>query len=176
MDHFRNRLTASRSSFSDVWDTVKPEVLPIVQHPQKKLIDNVLQIIEMAATGERGVSDEVGFKNLWNFNLPDANFGSLILEIKDGQVASEQRSEGFNFDYRRAERRVKPVVASQAVEQNATQVPLPTATPNEKAAPPAPFKDVVPPPAVKPPSPAPAEDSQSNDRPLSSVTGKPSTR
>ena len=47
--NFRNRLTASRTSFSDVWETVKPEVLPIVQPPQKKLIDNVLQIIEMAA-------------------------------------------------------------------------------------------------------------------------------
>jgi hypothetical protein len=97
LDHFRNRLAASRTSFSDVWETVKPEVLPIVQAPQKKLIDNVLQIIEMAVSGERGSADEVGFKNLWNFNLPDANFGSLILEIKDGQVASEQRSEGTSF-------------------------------------------------------------------------------
>ena len=98
LDHFRNRLAASRSSFSDVWETVKPEVLPIVQPPQKKLIDNVLQIIEMAASGERGSTDEVGFKNLWNFNLPDANFGSLILDVKDGQVASEQRSEGILSD------------------------------------------------------------------------------
>ena len=65
-----------------------------MQPPQKKLIDNVLQIIEMAASGERGVTDEVGFKNLWNFNLPDANFGHLVLEIANGQVASEQRSEG----------------------------------------------------------------------------------
>lgn len=166
MDHFRNRLAASRTSFSDVWDTVKPEVLPIVQPPQKKLIDNVLQIIEMAQTGERGVTDEVGFKNLWNFNLPDANFGSLILEVKDGQVASEQRSEGishhianagFNFDYRRAERRVKPAT-SYPIEQNATQVPLPTITPTEKVAPLAPNKDVVAPPAVKPPTPASTDD------------------
>lgn len=65
-----------------------------MQTPQKKLIDNVLQIIEMATANERSVTDEVGFKNLWNFNLPDANFGNLILEIKDGQVSSEQRSEG----------------------------------------------------------------------------------
>jgi len=94
LDHFKNRLAASRNCFSDVWDTVKAEVLPIVQSPQKKLIDNVLQIIEMASQGDRGSTDEVGFKNLWNFNLPDANYGSLILEIRDGQVASEQRSEG----------------------------------------------------------------------------------
>jgi Protein of unknown function (DUF2433) len=151
-DHFRNRLAASRTSFSDVWETVKPEVLPIVQLPQKKLIDNVLQIIEMAASGERSSVDEVGFKNLWNFNLPDANFGTLILEIKDGQVASEQRSEGnsstwsvlmtgFNFDYRRAERRVKPV-ASQPVEQNVAQVALPTIPSHEKVVPPTPAKEV----------------------------------
>jgi hypothetical protein len=49
----------------------------------------------MATANERSVTDEVGFKNLWNFNLPDANFGSLILELKDGQVSSEQRSEGI---------------------------------------------------------------------------------
>ena len=49
----------------------------------------------MAASGERVATDEVGFKNLWNRNLPDANFGSLILEVKDGQVSSEQRSEGI---------------------------------------------------------------------------------
>jgi hypothetical protein len=49
----------------------------------------------MAASSDRGSTDEVGFKNLWNFNLPDASYGSLILEIKDGQVASEQRSEGM---------------------------------------------------------------------------------
>jgi hypothetical protein len=165
LDHFRNRLAASRTSFSDVWETVKPEVLPIVQAPQKKLIDNVLQIIEMATSGERGSTDEVGFKNLWNFNLPDATFGSLILDIKDGQVASEQRSEGtpkdnvfnfvgFNFDYRRAERRVKPVT-SQPVEQHASQIPLPSVTSSEKVAALPPSKDVVAPPAVKPPTPPP---------------------
>jgi hypothetical protein len=97
LDHFRNRLTAARSAFSDVWDTVKPEVLPIVQPGQKKHIDNVLQIIEMASSNEPGVTAEVGFKNIWNFNLPDVNFGSLVLDVKDGQVSSEQRSEGTKF-------------------------------------------------------------------------------
>jgi hypothetical protein len=81
---------------------------------------------------------------------------------------------GFNFDYRRAERRVKPVT-TQPVEQNATQVPLPTPTPNEKAAPPAPAKEVVPPPAVRPPSPTappPADDTNST----TPVTGSAADR
>jgi Protein of unknown function (DUF2433) len=130
LDHFRNRLAASHGSFADVWDTIKPEIVPIVQPPQKKLIHKTLQIIE---TGERGSTEEVGVKNLWNFNLPD---GSLILEIKEGQIASEQRSEGnstshltptdfegFKFDYRRSERRVK-ATSSQLVEQtvSATEI------------------------------------------------------
>jgi hypothetical protein len=63
---------------------------------------------------------------------------------------------GFNFDYRRAERRVKPV-ATQPVEQ-ATHVPLPSITTNEKVAPPAPGKNVVIPTPVKPPSPAPPSE------------------
>ena len=111
MDHFYNHVTASRTSFSDVWETGKPEVCPIVEAPQKKLLDDILQILEMYTSEECDSMDEVRFKNLWNINLPNASFRSLILDIKDGQVASEQRSEGnppsmtmlttgFNFDYR----------------------------------------------------------------------------
>ena len=114
LDHFRNRLAASRTSFSNVWETGKPEVCRIVEAPQKKLLDDILQILEMSTSGECGSMDEVCFKNLWNINLPDTSFRSLIRDIKDGQVHRNRDlkltppslttlTTGFNFDYRRTD-------------------------------------------------------------------------
>lgn len=45
--------------------------------------------------------DELAFKNMWNFNLPDAAYGSLLFNIHQGIVASEMRSYGLNFSYRK---------------------------------------------------------------------------
>ncbi|KAF8948975.1 hypothetical protein BGZ52_006371, partial [Haplosporangium bisporale] len=39
--------------------------------------------------------------NMWNFNLPDAASGLLLLDINQGKIATETRSQGFNFSYRR---------------------------------------------------------------------------
>jgi hypothetical protein len=58
---------------------------------------------------------------------------------------------------------VKPT-ASQPLEQHATQVPLPTITPTEKVAPAAFGKDVVPPPAVKPPTPGTTDEAATNGK------------
>lgn len=72
---------------------------------------------------------------------PTPSFRSLIIDVKDCQAASEQRSEGnppsmttlltgFDFHYRHAECRVKPV------EQHAAQIPLASVYPSQKVAPP----------------------------------------
>src|SRR5947207_14842143 len=103
LDRFRNRFAVSCTSLFDAWESVKFEVLLIVQTQEKKFIHNVLWIIEMAISGGRGSMNGIGFKNLWNFNLSDVNFGSLFLDIKDGQIASEQRSE---WVYKHKERSV----------------------------------------------------------------------
>lgn len=47
--------------------------------------------------------DEQAFKNMWNFNLPDAAYGWLVLDISQGRVSAETRSQGFNFSYRRTQ-------------------------------------------------------------------------
>lgn len=44
--------------------------------------------------------EEFAWKNSWHWNLPDALYGSLILDIRDGRLGSEQKSTGFNFAYR----------------------------------------------------------------------------
>lgn len=64
---------------------------------QKKLLSKALGVANRlpSETGE-----EAAWKNSWHWNLPDALYGTLILEIREGRVGSEMRSTGFNFAYR----------------------------------------------------------------------------
>jgi len=119
LDHYRGKLAASKASFNDVWETVKGEVEPAIQQneAQQALLKNALGIVEKMPTtaaggnpfGGGGASsgpaalgqvDESAFKNMWNFNLADAAFGWLVLEVQDGRIGTEMRAQGFNFSHR----------------------------------------------------------------------------
>ncbi|KAK6536664.1 hypothetical protein TWF281_000885 [Arthrobotrys megalospora] len=115
LDHYRGKLAASKASFNDVWETVKGEVMNTVAQnsAQKQLLDNALNIIDKmpstatgpnpfggSAPGSKGEVDESAFKNMWNFNLADASFGHLILDIESGRIGTEMRAQGFNFAHR----------------------------------------------------------------------------
>lgn len=115
LDHYRGKLAASRSSFNDVWETVKSEVLPAVadNEQQKRLLDLALEVVENMPTvpnggnpfgghvgANAGQIDESAFKNMWGFNLADAAFGYLVLEVEGGRVGSEMKAQGFNFAHR----------------------------------------------------------------------------
>ena len=117
LDHYRGKLAASKASFNDVWETVKSEVEPAVSQneAQKQLLDNALDIVTKMPTvangsnpfsqalpgqGTGGQVDESAFKNMWNFNLADAAFGYLVLEIEAGRIGTEMRAQGFNFAHR----------------------------------------------------------------------------
>lgn len=111
-DHYRGKLAASKSSFNDVWETVKSEVEPVVaqDETQARCLQNALAVVDRmpsVATGggpfsSQGASEDVesAFKNMWNFNLSDAAFGYLVLEVEGGRVAAEMKSQGFNFGHR----------------------------------------------------------------------------
>ena len=117
LDHYRGKLAASKASFNDVWETVKNEVEPAVSgnEAQRQLLDNALDIVAKMPTvanggnpfgqalpgqGAGGQVDESAFKNMWNFNLADAAFGFLVLEIEGGRIGTEMRAQGFNFAHR----------------------------------------------------------------------------
>ena len=117
LDHYRGKLAASKASFNDVWETVKSEVEPAVSQndAQRQLLDNALDIVAKMPTvanggnpfsqalpgqGTGGQVDESAFKNMWNFNLADAAFGYLVLEIEGGRIGTEMRAQGFNFAHR----------------------------------------------------------------------------
>ncbi|KAL8948218.1 MAG: hypothetical protein Q9222_005578 [Ikaeria aurantiellina] len=117
LDHYRGKLAASKASFNDVWDTVKGEVEPAVSQnePQQTLLNNALEIVNKmpsvanggnpfggAVPGQAagGNVDESAFKNMWNFNLADAAFGYLVLEVDAGRIGTEMKAQGFNFAHR----------------------------------------------------------------------------
>jgi hypothetical protein len=121
LDHYRGKLAASKASFNDVWETVKSEVQPAISQneAQQNLLNNALGIVEKmpstalggnpfggpvgpAAAPGVGQVDESAFKNMWNFNLADAAFGWLVLEVQDGRIGTEMRAQGFNFAHRGA--------------------------------------------------------------------------
>lgn len=100
--HYAQKLAASRSNFMSIYDVVKPELTTLLTPPQAQLLQTVLAMVEAMPKDPNDVnSNNESFKNLWNFNLPDAQFGSLVLDIKDGRVSEEMRSQGFNFNFRR---------------------------------------------------------------------------
>ncbi|KAI9793793.1 MAG: hypothetical protein M1835_007027 [Candelina submexicana] len=117
LDHYRGKLAASKASFNDVWETVKGEVEPAVAQndAQQTLLQNALDIVHkmpsvanggnpfggpVTGSNAGGQVDESAFKNMWNFNLADAAFGWLVLEVDGGRIGTEMRAQGFNFAHR----------------------------------------------------------------------------
>lgn len=63
---------------------------------QKILLENCLSVVNRlpAVSTLPNDKDEAAFKNMWNFNLPDAASGLLLLDINQGKIATETRSQG----------------------------------------------------------------------------------
>ncbi|KAI9278615.1 hypothetical protein BDA99DRAFT_492643 [Phascolomyces articulosus] len=110
-DHYRERLLQSQRSFMQLWDQIKEQVESYVDVRQAALLKNALAVVNrLPPTRNAGPpdmlsplsNDEQAFKNMWNFNLPDAAFGWLVLDVNQGRVSAETRSQGFNFSYRKS--------------------------------------------------------------------------
>ncbi|KAG0220831.1 hypothetical protein B0O80DRAFT_35454 [Mortierella sp. GBAus27b] len=100
---YRNKLLNSQKNFMEMWEGIKGHVESKLSDEQKVLLENCLGVINRlpAVNSIPNDKDEAAFKNLWNFNLTDAASGLLILDINQGKIATETRSQGFNFSYRR---------------------------------------------------------------------------
>ncbi|CAJ0748346.1 18164_t:CDS:10 [Entrophospora sp. SA101] len=83
-ESFRRKLETSRINFYETWKTVKNQVENRIDESQKQLLQNALSVVDRVPLPSK---EEYSFKNMWNFNLPDAQFGWVSL--------------GFNFAYRR---------------------------------------------------------------------------
>ena len=149
LDHYRGKLAASKAQFNDVWETVKHEVEPAVSEneAQNKLLQLALDLVSKMPSNASGGNpfgggppngqvDESAFKNMWNFNLADAAFGWLVLDIDQGRIGTEMRAQGFNFSHRGGKAQQRPQAIPSA-PSNSTMAPtggnLPT--PGQQAPP-----------------------------------------
>ncbi|KAH5150275.1 hypothetical protein HBH69_156170 [Parastagonospora nodorum] len=137
LDHYRGKLAASKASFNDVWETVKTEVEPAVSDSdsQQRLLALALDIVNKMPTvanggnpfggpapgPQSGIIDESAFKNMWNFNLADAAYGWLVLDIDNGRIGTEMRAQGFNFAHRGG--KAMPGQGNQPAQANTNTVP-----------------------------------------------------
>lgn len=153
LDHYRGKLASSKASFNDVWETVKGEVVSAVQQntSQDQHLKNALSIVEKMPTSANGGNpfggptanaapgagqvDESAFKNMWNFNLADAAFGWLVLEVEGGRIGTEMRAQGFNFAHRGGKPQSQPQAQQQQQQQQ--QQSQSSTVPTTSAAPPA---------------------------------------
>ncbi|KDN36050.1 hypothetical protein K437DRAFT_63692 [Tilletiaria anomala UBC 951] len=102
-ENFRNKLVSAKTAFGEVWDTVKSQVESVIDDNQRILLNNALAVtnrLPPVAAPNGAVSEEPAWKNTWNWNLPDAAYGSLVLDVRDGRISAETKSQGFNFAYR----------------------------------------------------------------------------
>lgn len=182
LDHYRGKLAASKASFNDVWETVKNEVEPAIQQndAQQSLLKNALSVVEKMPTQAAGGNpfgsaggpptmgqvDESAFKNMWNFNLADAAFGWLVLEIQDGRIGTEMKAQGFNFSHRGAKQQpmtagTPTVAAPPSVAPAQASAPAPQRQPAQSQAKPSPA-----PAQAKPATPAPdTSNTKENEKP-----------
>ncbi|KAJ3877425.1 hypothetical protein F5051DRAFT_408496 [Lentinula edodes] len=172
---FRRKLLLGKETFDKVWESVKAQVDVVVDENQRVLLDKALNVVERipppigpggAPTGVTtakealAAQDEPMWKNCWNWNLCDAAYGSLILDVREGRVSAELKSQGFNYAYRRSA--TVPVTPTSANPSNTLS---PNHKPSSKSATPAPkVVSPVPPSTVhsKPATPAPVPPNSSS--------------
>jgi hypothetical protein len=107
-DHFRGKLASARAQFMDIWETVEAQVTRLVESDghMKLLLNLALDVFKRmptAASQPTTPNDYLlqAFRNIWNFNLCDVEHGTLVLNVVDGKVSMEQRSQGFSFQMRK---------------------------------------------------------------------------
>ncbi|KAA1111348.1 hypothetical protein PGTUg99_004247 [Puccinia graminis f. sp. tritici] len=114
---FRAKLLHAKATFNEIWDTVKNQVDAVIDDHQRQLLSNALAVANRVPAppppGSGTATEEPAWKNSWNWNLPDAAYGSLILDIKEGRIGAEMRSQGFNFAYRSQAQSKPPSTPSQ---------------------------------------------------------------
>ncbi|KAF8590277.1 hypothetical protein K439DRAFT_1382276 [Ramaria rubella] len=137
LEGFRHKLIVGKDAFDKVWENVKPQVDAVIDDNQRILLDKALAVIGRIPPSSTGPGagptsgEDSAWKNCWNWNLCDAANGSLVLDIRNGRVSAELKSQGFNYLYRR------------------------TATPSTTAQTPLSATSSLPPPQPKTPTPAP---------------------
>ena len=163
-DGFRNKLRNGKDHFYRVWDSVKSQVDAVIDDHQRVFLDKALSVVDRvpvalghpAPGGGFPGTEESAWKNCWNWNLCDAAYGSLLLDIKEGRVSTELKSQGVWLDPRCPSLvHSSPFLGfNYAYRRSATPTTQPTPTSTKPSLPPQTATSVTP---IKAQTPAPAE-------------------
>ena len=100
-DGFRKKLLDGKEGFDKVWESVKNQVDAVIDDNQRVLLDKALSVVDRVppvpghgGPGTGPSAEEPAWKNCWNWNLCDAAYGSLVLDIREGRVSAELKSQG----------------------------------------------------------------------------------
>ncbi|KAG6836868.1 hypothetical protein H0H93_002111 [Arthromyces matolae] len=129
---FRHKLVLGKQSFDRVWESVRPQVEAVMDENQKVLMDKALSVIErIPPVTSPAAPEEPSWKNCWNWNLCDAAYGSLVLDVKDGRISAELKSQGFNYAYRRTAtvQQTPNQLTATLPPSNQSQIPTKAPTP-----------------------------------------------
>ncbi|KAG6874004.1 hypothetical protein C0995_007961 [Termitomyces sp. Mi166 len=137
---FRHKIMIGKQGFDRVWESVRPQVEAVMDDHQKILMDKALSVVERVPpvlSPSQPAHEEPAWKNCWNWNLCDAAYGSLVLDVKDGRISAELKSQGFNFAYRRTAATAQTPSQPNATlpPSNMSQGPTTVPTPVPAAAP-----------------------------------------
>ncbi|CCM01038.1 uncharacterized protein FIBRA_03086 [Fibroporia radiculosa] len=134
----RHKLLIGKEGFDKVWDSVKSQVDAVIDEHQRVLLDKALSVVEripgpanQPTQNGQFPQEEPSWKNCWNWNLCDAAYGSLVLDVKDGRVSGELKSQGFNYAYRRT---VTPSTVEPTPNSATSSLPVTGAGPGSGAA------------------------------------------
>jgi len=101
---FRRKLQLGKEAFDKVWESVKSQVDAVIDDHQRVLLDKALSVVERlpppqpsTGPGAQSAGEEPAWKNCWNWNLCDAAYGSLVLDVKEGRISAELKSQGTSF-------------------------------------------------------------------------------
>ncbi|KAJ7235358.1 hypothetical protein C8J57DRAFT_1479579 [Mycena rebaudengoi] len=89
-DGFCQKLTAGKEGFDKVWESVKTQVDAVIDDNQRVLLDKALSVVERLSPAE-----DPAWKNCWNWNLCGAAYGSLVLDVKEGRISAELKSQAY---------------------------------------------------------------------------------
>lgn len=99
---FRHKMALGKEAFDKIWEKVKGQVDAVIDEQQRVLLDKALSVVDRlppaqpsSGPGAAATGEEPAWKNCWNWNLCDAAYGSLILDVKEGRISAELKSQGM---------------------------------------------------------------------------------
>jgi Protein of unknown function (DUF2433) len=99
---FRHKMVLGKEAFDKIWESVKSQVDAVIDEHQRVLLDKALSVVERlppaqpsSGPGAAATGEEPAWKNCWNWNLCDAAYGSLVLDVKEGRISAELKSQGM---------------------------------------------------------------------------------